>query len=188
MASNNAKLGIGNATGMFYHAPAGTALPSYPLEPLDSAWKEVGDVAADGITLNTDKTTSVIRNWANEVKRVIQTEHTETIAATIMDTTQEVLETILGEGKTTVVEPGSGHGRLIKASLTQGSLPDPEAYLFLMKDGDDCIAIGTEDGQITAMSSVVFAPGDTIKWVPTITAMNEGWQIILDDGQSGSSS
>lgn len=183
MASNNAKLGIGYASGMFYHAPAGTNLPNYPTEALSQEWKEVGDIAADGITLNTDKTTSVIRNWANEVKRVIQTEHTETIAATIMDTTQEVFETILGEGKTTVIAADTTHGKLIKASITQDSLPDPEAYLFIMKDGDDCIAIGTENGQITAMGAVTFAPGDTIKWVPTITAMNDGWQIILDDGQ-----
>ena len=46
MASNNAKLGIGYASGMFYHAPAGTALPEYPTETLDAAWIEVGDVAA----------------------------------------------------------------------------------------------------------------------------------------------
>ena len=185
MASNATKLGIGYASGMFFHAPAGTALPTYPTETLASAWKEVGDVSYDGITLTLDKSTEVLRNWANEVKRVILTEHTETIQATIMDTTEEVLTTILGKAPTKT-GANTSHGVLLSASLTQGELPAPEAYLFIMKDGDDCIAIGTEDGQITAMDDVTFTPGEAIKWVPTITALEDGWQIILDDGQKTS--
>lgn len=184
MASNDTKLGIGYASGMFYHAVAGTALPTYPLETLAGAWTEVGDVSSDGITLNLDKSITTLRNWANEAKRNILTEHTETIQANIMDTTEEVLETILGAGATTKVAATTAHGALISASITQGSLPTQEAYLFLMKDGDDSIAIGTSYGQITAMDAVTFAPGDAIKWTPTITALNSGWQIILDDGQS----
>lgn len=181
MASNDTKLGIGLATGMFYHAAAGTALPDYPLETLAGAWKKVGDVSADGITLTMDKSITTLRNWANQAKRNILSEHTETIQAGIMDTTQETLETILGS--TTTVAASTAHGALIKASITQGALPATEAYLFLMKDGDDSIAIGTSHGQITAMDTVTFAPGDAIKWTPTITALQSGWQIILDDGQ-----
>ena len=184
MASNDTKLGIGLATGMFYHAPAGTALPTYPLETLANTWKKVGDVSSDGITLNLEKTITTLRNWANQAKRNMLTEHNETIQAGIMDTTQEVLETVIGS--TTVVAASSSHGALIKASITQGALPQEEAYLFLMKDGDDSIAIGTSYGQITAMDSVTFAPGDAIKWTPTITALQSGWQIILDDGQTTS--
>ena len=54
MATHEAKLGIGNSTGMFFHAPARTALPTYPLEDLDTAWAEVGDISEEGITLNFD--------------------------------------------------------------------------------------------------------------------------------------
>lgn len=183
MASHDTKMGIGYASGMFYHAPAGTALPTYPTETLPVAWVEVGDVSSDGITLTLDKSTEVIRNWANEVKRVILTEHTETIAATIMDTTEEVFKVILGDSVTTTAA-SSSHGNLVTASLTQEALPEPEAFLFVMKDGDDCIAIGTENGQITSMDDVTFTPGEAIKWVPTITALEDGWQIILDDGQT----
>lgn len=183
MASNDTKLGIGYASGMFYHAPAGTALPAYPLEALAADWVEVGDVSSDGITLAMDKSITTLRNWANEAKRNILTEHTETIQANIMDTTKETLETILGPGATTTVAATTAHGELIKAAITQGALPTTEAYLFLMKDGDDSIALGTSYGQITSMDSVTFAPGDAIKWTPTITALESGWQIILDDGQ-----
>ena len=41
MGSNAVNLGIGAASGMFFHAAAGTALPTYPTETLASAWKDV---------------------------------------------------------------------------------------------------------------------------------------------------
>ena len=53
MASNDTKLGAGYALGMFYHAPAGTVLPTYPGEELAAAWEEIGDVTEDGITWAT---------------------------------------------------------------------------------------------------------------------------------------
>lgn len=180
---SNTKLGIGLATGMFYHAPAGTALPVYPSETLATAWKEVGDVTADGITLATDKSTEVIRNWATVVKRVVMTEHTETIQAPIQDTTEEVLKTVLGESNVTVTAANSTHGALVTANLSSGNLPPEEAFLFLMKDGDDMIAIGCSYGQITATDNVTFAPSGAIVWTPTITAEGTGFVMITDDGK-----
>ena len=183
MASNKTKLGLGLATGMFYHAPKGTELPKYPLEALDKAWKEVGDVTSDGITLTTDKSTEVLRNWANVIKRVIMTEHTETIEAPIMDTTEEALKTVVGAENVSVTEADATHGKLIDVSLSASALPAEEAFLFLMKDGDDAIAIGCEDGQIQSVASTTFAPNAAINWTPTITALGDGFKMIIDDGQ-----
>lgn len=171
---SDTKLGIGLATGMFYHAPENTALPTTLSGSLAAAWTKVGDITQDGITLNTDKSVETLRNWALTVKRVIMTEHTETIDAPIMDTTQEVLETILGEDNVTVAS------NVITANLSAGSLPDPEAYLFLMKDGDDLMAIGCTSGQISALASVNFQPGGAIVWTPTITAMGDGFVFIME--------
>ena len=67
MASNKVNLGIGLATGMFYTAPAGTALPASPLDTLSADWSEVGAVAVDGITWSTGKDSEPWRNWAKEV-------------------------------------------------------------------------------------------------------------------------
>lgn len=177
------KLGTGLATGMFYHAPAGTALPSYPGETLGSAWVEVGDVSADGITLTTDKSTEVLRNWANVVKRVVLTEHTETIQSPIMDTTEEVLKTVVGEDNVTATAAATGHGALTTVNLSATDLPAEEAFLWLMKDGDAMIAIGCEYGQVTAVDNVSFVPGAAINWIPTITALGAGFQMIVDEGE-----
>lgn len=179
-------LGTGLATGMCYHAPAGTALPTYPSETLNKAWVKVGDVSSDGITMELDKSTDTIKNWANVVKRNILTDHTETVQVPIIDTTEQSLKTVLGEGNVKVTEATAEHGKLIDAHLSISDLPKAEAFLFLMKDGDDMIALGTSDGQITALESVSFAPNNTITWTPTITGMKDGWHMITDDGQKAS--
>ena len=48
--THDVNLGIGLATGMAFHAPAGTALPTYPGETLAEAWQEIGAVSEDGIS------------------------------------------------------------------------------------------------------------------------------------------
>ena len=176
------KLGLGLATGMFYHAPAGTALPTYPGETLGAAWVEVGNVSSDGITLATDKSTESLRNWANVIKRVIMTEHTETIKAPIMDTTEEALKTVVGAANVTTTAAAAGHGALVNVNLSAGDLPAEEAFLWIMKDGDAMICIGCEKGQVMAVENVSFAPGGAITWTPTVTALDDGFQMIIDEG------
>ena len=83
------KLGTGRATGMFYHAPAGTALPTSLATTLPEAWVHVGDVSDTGITLAFNKSVTNLKNWANVIKRAIQTDHSETIQSPIMDTTAD---------------------------------------------------------------------------------------------------
>ena len=167
------KLGLGLATGMFYHAPAGTALPTDPTAAVPAAWTHVGDVTNDGITLAMEKSVENLRNWANVIKRVIMTEHAETIQAPIMDTTEEALKTVVGEDNVTTAT------NIITVNLSAASLPDEEAFLFVMKDGDDMMMIGCTNGQVTAVDNVTFAPGAAINWVPTITAMGNGFKLIM---------
>ena len=167
------KLGLGLATGMFYHAPAGTALPTDPSATIPNTWTHVGDVTNEGITLAMDKSVENLRNWANVIKRVILTEHTETIQAPIMDTTEEVLKTVLGDDNVTTAND------VTTVNLSAASLPEEEAFLFVMKDGDDMIMIGCTNGQVTAVDNVTFAPESAINWIPTITAMGDGFQMIM---------
>lgn len=179
----NQKLGIGLATGMFFHAPAGTELPKYPAEKLDAAWKSIGDVSEDGIKLTTDKSTEAIKNWANVIRRVVMKDHSEKIQCSIIDTTEESLKATLGSSNVKVTAPDNTHGTLIEASLSSGELPPPEAFLWLMKDGDDMMGIGCTEGQVMSVDNVSFKPGTTINWTPTITAMgDDGFKFITDDG------
>ncbi len=170
------KLGIGLATGMFYHAPAGTSLPTDPTASLAGTWKEVGDVSDAGITLALNKSASNLKNWANKIKRVILTDHSETIQSPIMDTVEEALKTVVGEKNVT-----KANG-VITVSLSDGDLPKEEAFLWVMKDGDDMMMIGCSYGQVSAVDNVSFAPGAAINWTPTITAMGEdGFKLIMKE-------
>ncbi len=178
------KLGLGLSTGMFYHAPAGTALPESPADALDAAWVHIGDVSDAGITLAFNKSTTNLRNWANAVKRVIMTEHSETVQSPIMDTLPEVFKAVVGEGNVEITAASAAHGEITKVNLSDGTLPPEEAFLWIMKDGDAMIAIGCTRGQVSAVDNVSFAPGAAINWTPTITAMgDDGFQLIMDDGQ-----
>lgn len=246
------KLGIGLASGMFFHAPAGTALPTYPTQyagsngdgtttdkftatasqtaftltesanaikemTIDgvvqdatdytvsgtsftwsgtglaggekveityyiSVWRIVGDVAKDGLTLATDKTTESIFTWANAAKRTILSEHTETIQVPILDTTESTLKVVLGSSNVTVTPATIDHGKTITCNLSSGAFPDPEAFMFVMKDGDDVMALGMTDGQITAVESITFAPESAIVWKPTITVLNNSLKFISEEG------
>lgn len=175
-------LGAGAATGMFYHAPAGTKLPDSPFATLDKAWVRVGDITEDGIHLKMDRSTEDLKNWAKQTKRTIMTDHGESIEAPIMDTTEESLKTVFGKNNVTITAASASHGALISVNISANSLPDPEAYLFLMKDGDTGIMIGCEYGQIDSVSDVSFAPGSAINWTTTFKGLKDGWKIIFDDG------
>ncbi len=182
--NNDVKIGTGNATGMFYHAPAGTPLPTSLAAALPAAWQLAGDITEDGITYASDKNTENLRNWAKEIKRVVKTEQTDTISAPIMDTTEETLKLMLGAENVTVTQASATHGKVVDAHLTTADLPEPEAFLFLMKDGDDLLAIGASRAQITDVADVNFAPGEGITWTATITGEGDGFHLILDDTQT----
>ena len=182
--THDAKLGKGLGTGMFYHAPAGTALPESPLASLGAQWTHVGDVSQDGISLNPNMSATDFKNWANRIVRSVLTESSAEIPVPVIDTTEESLKTVVGAENVTVVAASSAHGKLVKANLSLDALPEEEAYLFLMKDGDDAIAIGCTHGQIKSIDAVAFQPYNLITWTPTITALGDGWQMIVDDGQT----
>jgi hypothetical protein len=159
---------------MFYHAPAGTALPTDPTAAIPSTWTHVGDVSEAGITLATDKSVTNLKNWANKIKRAIMTDHSETIQSPLMDTTAEVLKVVLGEDNVTE------SSTTVTANLSASDLPAQEAFLWVMKDGDDMMMLGCSYGQVTAVDNVSFAPGGAINWTPTITAMGDnGFQFIM---------
>ena len=181
MPTNEVKLGTGLATGMFFHAPAGTALPAYPSAELAEAWEEVGFVSQDGITWHHGRSGEVLKDWSNTVRRILDSSDDKTIVVPIISTTEEVLKTIFGAGNVDAEAANTTHGNLLKISSADGIMSGEEAFLFLMKDGDDMIAIGTTSGFISALDDITFAPGSPITWNATVNMSN--WTMIMDDGQ-----
>ena len=182
MASNNVNLGIGLATGMFYTAPAGTALPSSPMDTLAADWTEVGAVTSDGITWSTGKDSEPLRNWAKEVERLVSSDEGGTVQAPLMYTTAETLKLIFGASNVTEVAATATNGNITSVTVAPGVSASPAAYLFLMKDGDDMIMLGTSKGIVRDVDDVAFSPTEAIVWTATIEAAS--WTLTKDDGQT----
>jgi len=182
MASNKVNLGIGLASGMFYTASAGTSLPAYPGDTTGlSSWTEVGAVTADGITWSTGKDSDPLRNWAKEVERLIASDEGGTVQAPLMYTTQKTLEAIFGATNVTVAAATASHGALVSVDVAPGVSASPAAFLFIMKDGDDMLMLGTEKGIVRDVDDVTFSPTEAITWTATIEAAS--WVFMKDDGQ-----
>lgn len=181
MASNNVNLGIGNATGMFYVAPAGTALPAYPSESLGADWDSAGAISSDGITWGTAKDSEPLRNWAKQIERLIASDEGGTVVAPLMYTTQKTLETIFGEDNVNVSAATSSHGNLISVTVEPGVSGESLAFLFIMKDGDDMLMLGTSNGIVREVDDISFSPTEGIIWNATIESA--AWTFMKDDGQ-----
>lgn len=184
MATNKVNLGIGLATGMFYTAPAGTALPSSPLDTLSADWTEVGAVTADGITWSTGKDSEPLRNWAKEVERLVASDEGGTVQAPLMYTVAETLKLIFGEDNVTETPATASNGNIISVTVAPGVSASPAAYLFIMKDGDDMLMLGTSKGIIRDVDDISFSPTEAITWNTTIEAAS--WTFAKDDGQVSS--
>lgn len=180
--THDVNMGIGSETGMAYHAPAGTALPAYPGAELDAAWKEIGAVSEDGISYGMNHSFDTLRNWAKQIERLMSADGDATVTAPFIDTTESTLKTLFGADNVTVTDATAEHGKLISVEIGPDTQTDAEAFLFLMKDGDDMIMIGTPRGFITEVGDIDFAPNDAITWEATISS--KSWTITKDNGQT----
>lgn len=181
MASNDTLLGGGYASGMFYTAPAGTALPAYPGASL-SSWTEVGDISEDGITWSTSRKFDTIKNWALVIKRLKPGTDAQTVKGAIMDTTKKSLQTIFGASNVIETPASSSHGTLLSVDSSALNTPEEKAFLFIMKDGDNMSMLGTSNGFISELGDISYKADDAIVYDVTISAA-EKWTYITDDGQ-----
>ena len=166
---------------MFYHAPAGTDLPAYPGEELDEDWAEVGAVSSDGISFNSNWSFEKLKDWAKQTQRTLPSDDNGTVSVPVIATTEESFKTCFGTKNVTVTPATQDHGKLIAVDFASDGMPEAEAYLFLVKDEDDMIMLGTTKGYITELAEVAFQPDQAISWNPTISA--DKWTIMKDDGQ-----
>ena len=181
MASNKVNLGIGAVTGMFYTAPEGTALPTYPGETLAADWEECGAVSDAGLTWATGKDSDPLRNWAKEVERLIASDEGGTVTAPLLYTEEDTLKTIFGNDNVTVTAADATHGKITSVTVAPGVSAAPLAFLFLMKDGDDLLMLGTSKGILRDVSDITLSPTEAIVWECTIEAAS--WTFAKNDGQ-----
>lgn len=178
-------------TGAVLHAPVGTPLPDLddvtPSEvTVNEAFKDGGYVSSDGVTLTPDMSTSDINDWSGAlVRRVLEAFNGE-VSFTMIQSDGETFKMALGEDYVTVQAANSTHGNQVMAKFG-AHLPDPEAWVFKMKDGAARILICLPNAQVTAMDEVTFNATDPIGWALTLScypdASGVSIYILTDDGQ-----
>ena len=178
MATNAVNVGKGQASGMFYVAAAGTAIPT-TLSTLPAGWTEAGFISEDGMELQLSRDIENIKDWSNTIRRVVLTDHEEKASGTCISTTATALAEIFGSTNVTATTAS------ITVNLSASELPPVKAYLFIMKDGDDMMCFGCSNGQISASDNVSFKAGDGIAWPFEITAQGTtGMQFVKVPGAS----
>ena len=182
MATNKTNLGVGLATGMAYRAPENTALPSSPMETLAADWELIGAVGEDGLTWALGKDDQPLKNWAKKIVRVISSDNNGSVKVPFIDTTADTLKTIFGASNVTETAATNTHGNITGVTIAPGVSAPPAAYLFLMKDGDDMMLVGTTSGVVTTVDDITFAPGEPIVWNANIES--DAFTFIKDDGQT----
>ena len=155
---------------------------SLPLDTLSADWTEVGAVSSDGITWSTGKDSEPLRNWAKEVERLVASDEGGTVQVPLMYTDEETLKLIFGAGNVTTTAATATNGNITSVTVAPGVSAAPAAYLFLMKDGDDMLLLGTPKGIVRDVDDISFSPTEAITWNATIEAAS--WTLTKDDGQT----
>ena len=178
-------------TGAILSAPIGTPLPELTditkaAVALTPAFKGNEYVSEDGLTLSPSMSTNDIKDWSGATVRKVLASFDGTLAWTMISTNEEEMKTTFGDKFVTAKEATESHGKQLKVALG-AHLPDPKAFVFLMKDGDARMLITVPNGQITEVGDLVFKAGEAVGWPVTMsTAPDENGHsiyILTDDGQ-----
>lgn len=177
-------------TGAIKHAPLGTAIPTLADikkagVTLNQAFAGNEYVSEDGLTLAPSMSTTEIKDWSGATVRKVLESFDGTLSWTMISTNQGALSIAFGSNHVTANAAGTDHGAQVQAALG-AYLPEEQAWVFLMKDGDARIVIAVPDGQITEVGEVTFASNAAVGWNVTLSCYPDtngnSIYIMTDDG------
>lgn len=191
---SNADVRIGapdqKVTGAIKHAPKGTAIPALTditkaAVTLNQAFTGDEYVSQDGLTLAPSMSTTEIKDWSGATVRKVLESFDGTLSWTMISTNAGALAIAFGADHVTTAVATTAHGAQVQAALG-AYLPEEQAWVFLMKDGDARIVIAVPDGQITEVGEVTFASNAAVGWQVTLScypdASGNCIYIMTDDG------
>lgn len=177
-------------TGAIKHAPLGTAIPTLAditkaAVAINQAFEGDEYVSEDGLTLAPSMSTTEIKDWSGATVRKVLESFDGTLSWTMISTNKGALSIAFGKDHVTSVTASTAHGEQVQAALG-AYLPEEQAWVFLMKDGDARIVIAVPDGQITEVGEVTFASNAAVGWAVTLScypdSSGNSIYIMTDDG------
>ena len=191
---SNADVRVGapdqKVTGAIKHAPKGTAIPALTditkaAVTLNQAFTGDEYVSQDGLTLAPSMSTTEIKDWSGATVRKVLEDFDGTLSWTMISTNAGALAIAFGADHVTTAAATTTHGAQVQAALG-AYLPEEQAWVFLMKDGDARIVIAVPDGQITEVGEVTFASNVAVGWQVTLScypdSSGNSIYIMTDDG------
>lgn len=174
-----------SATGAVSVAPTGTDLPTTASEKLGAGWESGGYVGDAGISISTNKGTTVIKDWSQSTVRKALSDFDGTITVPFLQVDEFAAKRLVGEQNTQLIKATAEHGEMLIIDLG-ADMPDIESYVFSMKDGSSRIRVIVPCGQIVSIDAVNFVPNAANSWPGTLACYPgpDGWaiRIIYEDG------
>ncbi len=173
-------------TGAVAVAPVGTTLPTTAREKLDgNTWESGGYVGDAGISISTNKGTTVVKDWSQSTVRKALSDFDGTITVPFLQIDEFAAKRLVGKNNVYMAKATVNHGNMMTIDLGP-DMPEIESYVFSMKDGDSRIRVVVPSGQITNIDAINFVPNAANSWPGTLAcyAGDEGWaiRVIYEDG------
>lgn len=175
MAVSSANVRVGapdRVTGAVMRAPLGTALPTTPIIAPNVAFKDLGYISEDGISVSQASTWETIRDWGGDQVRKFLSDFTGTLQWTFLETNDDALAATYGTDNVIVTAAGVSTGKYTTVKLNSTEAP-AGSWLFHMTDS----AIGAlarkmrivvPNGQITERGDISFSRNAAIMYPVTL--------------------
>lgn len=161
-------------TGAMRKGAIGATAPTDARSALGTGWSDAsGYISNSGITLNLNRSTTALKDWGLNTVRVLATDFATNITGEFLQMDEETANTLFGEDNVTVTAATTTKPASLKLSIGP-DMPEPQAFVFNMKDGERRARLYIPNGQITQVGSPTFVPGAGNVWPFTLDCYDDG--------------
>ena len=164
-SSDNIQTARPRVTGVFFTAPAGTALPNDATTALSSAFVELGYVSEDGIAETYDKSSDILREMGGSPVAALNTANNVEYKLTMLEDSADVEELLLGSGNITT----NLDGDLTAAVLNGADVPAAVFAFDMVLRSTKKFRVVLANAQVTAVGDLVYKAGGAMSREITIT-------------------
>lgn len=159
MNSDNIQIARPKATGVFFAAPAGTALPADATTALASAFVECGYVSEDGIVESVDDTNEVLKEMGGAPVLDLKTATEITYKLTPLEVlTYNVMCLLVGAANCTK----NAQDELVSVTLNGSEAPSNVIVFDMRLRGGKYMRVVIPNGHIAEVGDVTYKAGAAI--------------------------
>jgi len=139
--------------GYAYALPLTATLPTSTSTALPATAADLGFVSEDGLTISTDRSTEMLKDWNLDDVRMLLTEHGSTVSFTLINWSLNALKAFFGD------ENVSDSGTEIVVKINARDIKD-RAWVWNLKDGDRKRRVVVPRGAISSQGDITLVKGE----------------------------